>query len=169
MNSNEQKKAAGKPYLQKLKDLGMGLSMDRVLGDRVLIMPIVPFTEMDKVEKAGLLFIPETAREQNAPPPTTGQVVMIGPDVPKEAWYEGIRVEGRVKIREMNPAANVADLRRVELPILTPGEIVMFSRYAGMDIMLDKVALKLLHFNEIVCVLKAEDPDAIELVEDNHA
>jgi co-chaperonin GroES (HSP10) len=136
MNSNEQRQALGKPYLQKLKDLGMGLSMDRVLGDRVLIMPITPFTEMDKVEKAGLLFIPDSARDINTPPPTTGEVIMVGPEVGS---------------------------------VITIGEAVMFSRFAGMDIMLDNVAMKLVHINEIACVLKAANPDAIELVEDSHA
>lgn len=132
MNSNEQRQSIGKPYLQKLKDLGMGLTMDRVLGDRVLIMPITPFTEMDKVEKAGLLFIPDSAKDTNAPPPTTGEVVMIGPDV--------------------NEVVNV-------------GEVVMFSRFAGMDIMLDNVSMKLVHVNEIACVLAVQNPEAVDLID----
>lgn len=132
MNTQEQKLAQGKPYLQKLKDLGMGFTMDRVCGDRVLIAPIQPFTEMDKVEKSGLLYVPDSVKATNAPPPTTGLVVMMG--------------------------ADVTDFRE--------GEAVMFSRYAGMDIMLDNKAFKLVHANEIACVLKCENPDAIELVEE---
>lgn len=145
MNSNEQRQALGKPYMQKLKDLGMGLSMDRVLGDRILIMPITPFTEMDKVEKAGLLFIPDSAKETNTPPPTVGEVVMVGPDVP------------------------FIDLDNNTDQVVKVGEAVMFSRFAGMDIMLDNVAMKLVHVNEIACVLKVKNPDAIELVEDARA
>lgn len=143
MNSNEQRQAVGKPYLQKLKDLGMGLEMDRVLGDRVLIMPITPFTEADRMEKAGLIVVPESVKDANIPPPTTGEVVMIGPEVNQEGQLPGSEI-------------NI-------------GEFVMFSRFAGMDIMLDNVAMKLVHANEIACVLKAKNPDAIQLTEDNRA
>lgn len=135
MDSREQRQATIKPYLQKLKDLGAGLTMNRCLGTRVLIMPITPFTDMDRLEKEGLLIMPEKEKETNTPPPSTGEVLMIGPDV------TSVQV----------------------------GEAVMFSRYAGMQIMLDRANMLLVDEREIACVLNVENPDAIQLTEDNRA
>lgn len=44
---------------------------------------------------------------------------------------------------------------------LKEGDMVMFSRYAGMDIVVDQGDFKLLRYNEIACVLEATNVDAI--------
>lgn len=105
----------------------MGIRVSRVLGDRVLVKPVTPFTEMDRLEKEGLLVAPEKAKDQNTPMPTTGVVTLIG----------------------------------VDCNGLQEGDMVMFSRYAGMDIVVDQGDFKLLRYNEIACVLEATNVDAI--------
>lgn len=134
MNTQEQKNAV-RPYVMKLKDLGMGIAMDRPLGDRVMIKPVDPFTDVDRLEKIGLLYAPANAKEQNTPPPTVGEILMIGPQV------KDVQV----------------------------GEIVMFSRYAGMGITIDQGEYKLLHESEIACVLKIANSDAVALIEEDRA
>ncbi len=81
MNSSDLKKAIGKPSLLKLKEVGKGIRVGKVLGERVLIRTITPFTEMDRVEEKSLLYIPETVREANTPRPSTGIVVQVGSEV----------------------------------------------------------------------------------------
>lgn len=55
--------------------------MERVLGARVLVKTIVPRTELDDVERRGLLVIPEKQKAEYTPLPTTGIVLDVGPDV----------------------------------------------------------------------------------------
>jgi chaperonin GroES len=142
MDAKEQREFLGRPQVQRLKDLGMGLKVSRVLGDRVLVKPVTPWTEMDEVEKKGLLYVPEKVKDQNTPMPTTGVVVMVGPEVPNA-------------LNHMEDS----DLW------LNEGDMVMFSRYAGMDIVVDQGDFKLLKYNEIACVLEATNEDAIATLE----
>lgn len=67
-----------KPQIARLKQLTNGLRVGKVIGARVLVKVVEPYTEMDRVEKEGVLFIPETARDANTPLPTTGVVVAVG-------------------------------------------------------------------------------------------
>jgi chaperonin GroES len=133
MDTKEQRTVLGKPQVARLKDLGMGLRVGRVLGDRVLVKPVTPFTEMDRLEKAGLLYAPTRDKEANTPAPTTGVVVQLGPDL------EMLSSESELKA----------------------GDMVMFSRYAGMDIVVDQGDFKLLRYSEIACVLEAMNPEAV--------
>lgn len=87
MSSYEVRAALGKAEIEKLKALGTGIKVGRVLGDRVLVKVVEPFTKMDEVEKKGLLFIPESAKDRNTPIPSTGIVVMVGEDC--EVLHEG--------------------------------------------------------------------------------
>lgn len=77
-----------KPQVQRLKQLTDGLEVGQVMGDRVLVKLVTPFTEMDRVEKEGILYVPESAREENTPLPTTGIIVAIGRGV-VDPLYEG--------------------------------------------------------------------------------
>lgn len=115
-----------KPQIQRLKQLTNGLEVGRVLGDRVLVKTVDPYTEMDRVEKEGLLVIPETAKEENSPLPTTGIVVAVGFNAQTNARGE---------------------------PILTEGDMVMFSKYAGTDVFLNEEAFRILDTKEILCTL----------------
>jgi chaperonin GroES len=130
MDTKEQRTILGKPQVQRLKDLGMGLRVARVLGDRVLVKPVTPWTEMDEVEKSGYIYVPEKVKEDNTPAPTTGVVVQMGPEV-----FDSMQV--------------------------FEGDMVMFSRYAGMDIVVDQGDFKLLRYSEIACVLEAVNPEAV--------
>lgn len=138
MNSAEQRQAVTRPQLMRLKDLGTGYAMKRVLADRVLIAPIEAFTDVDRLEKEGLIYAPTAVKDTNKPMPTTGKVIMVGPEVPLDP---------------LNPAQ-----------MLVEGDVVMFSKYAGMDIELNGESFKLLRYAEIACVIQETDPGAITLV-----
>lgn len=75
------KKILTKPQIERLKQLTNNLQVGKVLGARVLVKLVEPYTEMDRLEKEGLLVIPETNREANTPMPTTGVVVGVGQQV----------------------------------------------------------------------------------------
>ena len=76
-----------KPQIPRLKQLTSGHSVGQVLGNRVLVKTVEPYTEMDRLEKEGLLYAPDTAREANTPLPTTGIVVAVSAEV--HALFEG--------------------------------------------------------------------------------
>lgn len=71
--------AVGKPNATRLKALGLGLRVGKVLGDRVLVRAVIPFTELDRVEKEGFLYVPPSVKKANTPPPSTGIVIQVGP------------------------------------------------------------------------------------------
>lgn len=131
MDTKEVRESMTRPQVQRLKDLGMGLKVGKVLGSRVLVKPIQPFTEMDRVEKAGLLYAPKSVKDANTPLPTTGIVLQLGP--------------------LLLPNCGVEE-----------GDAVMFSRYAGMDIVVDQGDFKLLQIEEIACTLEMTK-DALEV------
>lgn len=84
------------------------------------------YTDMDRVEKAGLLHIPQTVKEANQPLPSTGIVVQLGVDF------------------------------RFDLGLdlgLEQGSMVMFSRFAGTDFRIDEEQFRILDENEIMCTL----------------
>lgn len=78
MDSKEVRATLTKPQIARLKQMTAGLRVGRVLGERVLVKLAIPYTEMDRLEKEGLVVIPETARDANTPMPTTGVVVATG-------------------------------------------------------------------------------------------
>lgn len=111
-----------------------GLQVGKVLGDRVLVKLADPFTEMDRVEKEGILFIPETTREQNTPLPTTGVVVAVG---------DGIY--GMIKP-------------------LCEGDMILFSKYAGTDIYLNEEAFRIMDTREVLCTLVETNPGGVTVM-----
>lgn len=80
-NIQDHKKVLTKPQVERLKALGSGLKVGKVIGDRVLVKTVKPWTDMDRVEKEGLLAIPQSAREANTPKESTGVVVGVGTEV----------------------------------------------------------------------------------------
>lgn len=116
-----------KPQIQRLKQLTNGLEVGAVLGNRVLVKTVEPYTEMDRIEKEGILFVPETAREENTPLPTTGIVVAVSADA------------------EVYDEAKEARLQE--------GDMVLFSKYAGTDVYLNEEAFRILNIPEILCTL----------------
>lgn len=130
MNSKDIKAVMGKPQLLKLKEVAKGIKVDQVLGNRVLVRKVVPYTEMDEVEQKGLLFIPETVKEANTPLPSTGIVVQLGLGVSSEARQ-----------------------------LLPEGTAVMFSRYAGSDVIVDQDEFRIMEVPEIMCTLARKEED----------
>src|SRR5262245_33594814 len=98
----------------RLKELGSGIKVGRVLGTRVLVKPVTPFTEMDRLEKEGLLYAPKHVKEELTPRPTTGVVVAVG--------------------------------QRVTL--VSEGDMVMFSKFAGMDFLIEEEQLRIVHVDD---------------------
>lgn len=120
-------KGLGRPQTARLKQLGSGIKITAVLGNRVLIKTIQPYTDLDRVEKEGLLYVPEGVKKDNTPMPSTGIIVMQGDDV----------VDTRGRLGE--------------------GTAVMFSKFAGSDFVVDEQDFKILDVPEIMAVLGMEE------------
>lgn len=95
-----------------------------MLGPRVLVQTVIPYTEMDEVEKKGLLYIPETVRDQNTPMPTTGIVVQVG------------QLPG-----------SLAEVVRA-------GTMVMFPKFSGSDVVIEEKDYRIVDAADILCTLE---------------
>lgn len=121
MNTREIRAALGRPEIDKLKALGKGIKVGRVLGDRVLVKTVVPYTKADDLEKQGLLYVPESVKQENTPRPNCGVVVARGP----------------------------------EAHLVSEGEMVLFSKFSGTDLIIDEEAgFRILETKEILCTLE---------------
>lgn len=125
------------PQAARLKALGKGISVEHVLGNRVLVSTVIPYTDMDRLEEKGLLYIPETVKDKNTPLPSTGKVVALGEGVSKE------------------------DAALLTQGILPDGSLsyvgVLFSKFAGQDFMIQEESFKIIAVEEILCTLRFED------------
>lgn len=117
--NEEMREAVSKPQALRLKALNRNMVVSRVLGTNVLVRTVKPWTEMDEVERKGLLVIPEKVKEANEPRPTTGIVVQLG---------EALNGE------------------------LKDGDMVMFSKYAGIDFYMQEDDYRVLPIENIMCV-----------------
>lgn len=132
MTPKETKATLQKPQMLRLKDLGGGMHVGRVLGNRVLVSPVKPHTEMDEVEKKGLLVIPETVREANTPKETTGLIVMVG--------------------------SEVSDTDQM---VLREGVAIIFGKYSGFEILVEEEPFRIIDVEDILCTIEFEDPTAV--------
>src|SRR5579883_2479776 len=123
-------KAAIKPEAARLKALGKGVRVREVLGPRVLIRTIEPWTEMDEVEKSGLLKLPEWVKRANMPLPQMGIVVQLGEEARS----------------------------RVEERTLSVGGYVMFSKFAGIDFKVQMEDFRICMLDEIIATFEVDDP-----------
>src|SRR5579864_8781759 len=80
MEHSEIKKALGKPQITRLKQLGSGLRVAAVHGDRLLIDMVEPETEMDKAGRYGIV-IPDDIKKANTPASSTGIILQVGDGV----------------------------------------------------------------------------------------
>lgn len=135
MDAKEAKKVLTKPQIQRLKQMTSGLEVGKVLGERVLVKLVEPYTEMDRLEKEGILVIPETNRESNTPLPTTGIVVAVG--------------------RGGEPG---------HLLELAEGDMILFSKYAGTDIYLNEEAFRIMDVREVLCTLVETKPTGVAVM-----
>lgn len=130
--------ALGKPELARLKEVKFGLRVSKVLGARVLVKLVQPETELDRLEKQGVLYIPETHKERNTPLPSTGIVVAVG--------------DGCLRDSERGSyIPSTSD----DPTILQPGDMIMFSKYSGNDLLLNQEEeYRIIPEAEILCVLE---------------
>lgn len=133
----------------------MGVSMGKVFGRRVLVQPIEPNTKALELEKEGLLYRPANAVEATTPLPSTGIVIQLGEELIREFL--------RLSAQELPDE----DIHTVdEFWPLRPGDYVMFSKYGGTEIAVDKETYRVLLFEEIMCTLEVANPEAYAVVTD---
>lgn len=108
-----------------------------MLGRRLLVKTVIPFTEADRVEKEGLLYLPEQVKKDNTPLPSTGIVVTLG-----------------------------EDCSQADRAVLCEGAMVMFSKYAGSDVILEEENFRVLEVPEIMAVLEDSEKVIAPIVED---
>jgi co-chaperonin GroES (HSP10) len=184
MDIQQAKAAITIPQVNRLKDLGMGLKMGRVFGTRVLVQPVNPFTEVDRLEKEGLLYAPKNAKDQATPLPSTGVVLQLGEGLINQFKGSGTHIsywvgkrDGRdieVEVTENDEYFNVSGLRRESRIMyveeqnwpLRVGDMVMFSKYAGSEPTVEQVTYRMLNFSEIMCTLIATEPEAYAVTTD---
>jgi len=140
METRDLKAAIGKPQVQKLKALGKGIRVSRVLGRRVLVKTVIPYTEADEVEKKGLLVVPEWVKKENTPLPSTGIVVTLGDECTEQ-----------------------------DRNALCEGAMVLFSKYAGSDVIVEEENFRVLEVPEIMAVLEDVEKVIAPVVENYDA
>ena len=69
------------PELHKLKQIALGIEIDRLFGTRILAECIEPHTKMDSAYKNSGIVIPATVKKDNTPMPSTGIVMGLGAEV----------------------------------------------------------------------------------------
>lgn len=134
MESKDLKTTLSRAQVTKLKALGAGIKVGKVMGRRVLVKLVIPHTAMDEVEKKGVLFIPETVKEANTPLPSTGVVVQIGQELKNDDY---------------TPKDSMVQ----------EGDMVMFSRFAGTDFIVEQEDYRMLEEQEIMCTLVPADEE----------
>jgi len=72
----------------RLKTVGKGIFVKKVLGERLLIKSTIPYTQMDEAEIKSKIVIPEYIKKENTPISTYGVVVQVGDGCLHE-WHEG--------------------------------------------------------------------------------
>lgn len=130
MNADDVRRILPRPELMKLQQITSGLQISKVRGENVLIEPIVPRTDLDRLQREGLIAIPEGIKKEHTPRPSTGIVLAVG---------------DFVNVGLMDDSNNW----------LEPGMLIMFSKYAGLDFLVDEKAYKVLNEKEVCCVLEA--------------
>lgn len=132
-----------KPSILRLKELGQGLRVGRVIGNRLLVRTVIDSTELDAIEKRGTLVIPKHLKDEYTPLPSKGVVVGIGEDV-------GYR-EGTLGERAFEE-----------------GDMVLFGKYTGTDFRCNEQNLRIINADEVLCVLIDTDQSVVG-VEDGSA
>jgi co-chaperonin GroES (HSP10) len=155
MDQAQLKAAIGKPQMTRLKQIGAGIKVGQVLGSRVLVKTVVPRTDMDRVEEAGLLTLPKWVKKENTPLPTTGVVLLVGPDVPcrtcGELSREHLQLDGNDWSCKYNPA-------------IKEGDMVMFPKFSGSDFTIENEDLRILEAAEVMCTLVDTEEALAEVV-----
>ncbi len=146
----------------RLKEIGTGVRVHRVLGDRVLVKTVVPHTEIDEVEKRGLIFVPQSVKKDYVPMPMTGTVLAVGDGVKITRYYKDVDT-GELFRCSAWPSERGQPVE-VHIPYIAEGDMVMFPRVAGMDFSMNQVDdYRILHVNDILAVLTDTDGSVVEV------
>ncbi len=130
------------------------------VADRILV---VRLKEKEFSDESRKIKIPESSKE----PSQMGKVVSVGPGrVPDGPIREAVYIEGSYP----NPAADgiwlsvatffwtiLNRFRRTfeyAAPVVKEGDVVMFGRFAGMEISLNREAYFLLRQDEVVAIIE---------------
>lgn len=95
-----------------------------------------------------MLYIPETVKAANTPLPSTGIVVKMGEDLIKDLSCDACN--GYAKDHTCGT--------------IQEGSMVMFSRFAGTDFMVEEEQFRILDEKEIMCTLCGVD-EVVPVVE----
>lgn len=87
MNTSETSALIGRPLLARLKYMGEGLKVKEVSPGRLMVRPVTPETDLDRLERARILTFPSHLKAQYTPPASTGIVVQVGADI--KHWQPG--------------------------------------------------------------------------------
>jgi|HubBroStandDraft_1064217.scaffolds.fasta_scaffold00148_47 co-chaperonin GroES (HSP10) len=140
MDLKDQIEQTVRPQALRLKELGKGLRVGRVIGNRLLVKTITDSTELDEIEKRGSLVIPKHIKKDYTPLPSKGIVVAVGEDV---VHYN---IKGEPNFQE--------------------GDMVLFGKYTGTDFRCNEEDLRILNAEEILCVLVDTDSSVVGVLKD---
>ena len=142
-----------KPQIERLKALSHGMAVEHVMGERVLVKPVTPKTDMDRLEQEGLLFMPEDAKEVNTPLPSVGVIMQRGTKVSRGNLVQrGLRLWVRF-LQRLEPDREHNHPMPADWDRLEPGIGVMFSPFAGSDWAVENEEFRVLEVREIMCTL----------------
>lgn len=123
MDSQQVKQELGLPQKMRLKTVGKGVFVKKVLGARLLVRQVIPWTEADEFEKKSGLVLPSAAKAAATPIATYGPIVQVG---------DGCKYEWQVE------------------------DLVLFGKFSGMDFSMQNDDFRILHEEEILCVLDVD-------------
>jgi chaperonin GroES len=102
-------------------------------GEKVIVKPDVA----EKLSSGGII-IPDMARDQQQTAATRGEIVAIGPDA-------------RLRFSE---GADGVDANEAK-----PGQRVIFARYGGSSIRVNREEYRILFDKDIVCLIEGDEDD----------
>ena len=104
-------------------------------GDKVIVKP----DTAEKVSSGGII-IPDLARDQQQTAATRGELVAIGP-------------EARLRFSEGLDGVDAHDAK--------PGQRVIFSKYGGSSIRVDRQEYRILFDKDVICLIDGEEEQEI--------
>lgn len=135
----------------RLKQLGSGIKVGKVCGDRVLVKTVIPLTDLDEYEKKGIA-LPEGLKEEYTPLPSTGIVLETGAGIKCQECGE----KRFIHDKEMSLCERF-------IPPVSEGDMILFPKVSGMDIQIADQDLRIIRADDILCVLVDEDNSVVEV------
>lgn len=151
MDEHDIRQSLSKPVAMRLKEIGKGLRVGLVLGKRVLVRAVEPWTEIDEVQSRTNLVIPRHIKRDNTPPPSTGVVVQLG---------EGLIDEYKIAYGPGRDPYTPWPLQE--------GTMVLFPKLSGTDYAIGGEQFRILAVEEIVATLEISEGGLDDLVGGGH-